>query len=47
MRNTLKTLVLAASLAVIAAPATAQEKVRWAVPMAFGSNLLALGDTMP
>jgi TRAP-type mannitol/chloroaromatic compound transport system substrate-binding protein len=27
--------------------AAAQERVRWAVPMAFGSNLTALGDTMP
>jgi TRAP-type mannitol/chloroaromatic compound transport system substrate-binding protein len=42
-----KALALAASLALIAAPASAQENVRWGVPMAFGSNLTALGDTMP
>ena len=47
MKNTSKSLAIAASLALIAAPASAQEKVRWGVPMAFGSNLLALGDTMP
>ncbi|HVL57049.1 MAG TPA: TRAP transporter substrate-binding protein [Burkholderiaceae bacterium] len=27
--------------------AIAQDKIRWGVPMAFGSNLTALGDTMP
>ncbi len=27
--------------------ALAVDKIRWAVPMAFGSNLTALGDTMP
>ena len=27
--------------------AQAVDKIRWAVPMAFGSNLTALGDTMP
>jgi len=47
MKSTCKSLAIAASLALIAAPASAQEKVRWGVPMAFGSNLLALGDTMP
>ncbi|MBE2260190.1 MAG: TRAP transporter substrate-binding protein [Rhodobacteraceae bacterium] len=47
MKCSLKTLALSASLALIAAPATAQETVRWGVPMAFGSNLTALGDTMP
>lgn len=47
MKNTLKSLTLAASLALLAAPATAQETLRWGVPMAFGSNLVALGDTMP
>jgi TRAP-type mannitol/chloroaromatic compound transport system substrate-binding protein len=31
----------------IALPAAAQDRVRWPVPMAFGSNLVALGDTMP
>lgn len=31
----------------LAAPAAAQERVRWGVPIAFGSNLTALGDTLP
>ncbi len=47
MRSSLKTLALAASLACIATAATAQETVRWGIPMSFGSNLTALGDTMP
>lgn len=50
-----KTATLTASLAVagalavttLAAPAEAQERVRWQVPMAFASTLTALGDTMP
>lgn len=33
--------------AALSAPAMAQETVRWGVPMSFGSNLVALGDTMP
>jgi TRAP-type mannitol/chloroaromatic compound transport system substrate-binding protein len=33
--------------AIISSPAEAQERVRWPVPMAFASNLTALGDTMP
>jgi TRAP-type mannitol/chloroaromatic compound transport system substrate-binding protein len=37
--------ILAAGLA--ATPADAQERVRWGVPIAFGSNLTALGDTLP
>jgi TRAP-type mannitol/chloroaromatic compound transport system substrate-binding protein len=28
-------------------PADAQERLRWGVPIAFGSNLTALGDTLP
>ena len=40
-----------AALAVAAMPATASaqdiDTVRWGIPMAFGSNLTALGDTMP
>jgi TRAP-type mannitol/chloroaromatic compound transport system substrate-binding protein len=28
-------------------PATAQERIRWQVPMSFASTLTALGDTMP
>ena len=47
MKTAIKTLALAASLALTAAPATAQEVLRWGIPMAFGSNLTALGDTMP
>lgn len=43
----LKTVALAPTVVVAAAPAAAQETVRWGIPMAFGSNLLALGDTMP
>lgn len=37
--------VLAAGLT--AAPVEAQERLRWGVPIAFGSNLTALGDTLP
>ncbi|MFP5486145.1 MAG: hypothetical protein ACLGHV_10830 [Gammaproteobacteria bacterium] len=47
MKHTLKTLALAATLATVATAATAQETVRWGIPMSFGSNLTALGDTMP
>lgn len=38
--------VLAASLAT-PADAAKQERVRWGVPIAFSSNLIALGDTLP
>ncbi|MCU0985677.1 MAG: C4-dicarboxylate ABC transporter [Acetobacteraceae bacterium] len=37
--------IVAAGLA--STPASAQERVRWGVPIAFGSNLTALGDTLP
>ena len=47
MKNALTALPLAAALACLAAPVSAQEVVRWGIPMAFGSNLTALGDTMP
>ena len=47
MKNVLQPLALAAAAALFAAPAAAQETVRWGIPMAFGSNLTALGDTMP
>jgi hypothetical protein len=47
MKHALKTLALAAALTSVATAATAQETVRWGIPMAFGSNLTALGDTMP
>ncbi|WP_029010307.1 TRAP transporter substrate-binding protein [Azospirillum halopraeferens] len=53
-RRALRTLVLSASVlglaAGLAAPAEAQgrsDRVRWSVPIAFGSNLKALGDTLP
>ena len=44
-----KSAVVAAALAALPAAASAQqiEAVRWGVPMAFGSNLVALGDAMP
>lgn len=35
------------AVAAAAFPATAQERVRWQVPMSFASTLTALGDTMP
>jgi hypothetical protein len=44
--TSLKMFALAATVVVAAAPAAAQETVRWGIPMAFGSNLTALGDTM-
>ncbi len=47
MKTTLKALAVAISLPLITLSATAQETVRWGIPMAFGSNLTALGDTMP
>ncbi len=47
MRKLFTPLVIAALLGTAATGAVAQEKVRWGVPMSFGSNLTALGDTMP
>ena len=47
MRSRLKPLAATAALALGAFGAHAQENVRWGIPMAFGSNLTALGDTMP
>lgn len=47
MRTLLKSVALAAFVSALSAPAVAQERVRWGIPMAFGSNLTALGDTMP
>lgn len=47
MKSTFTSLAIAAAVACLAAPAAAQETVRWGIPMAFGSNLTALGDTMP
>ncbi len=47
MKTTLKALAVSISLPLITLSATAQETVRWGIPMAFGSNLTALGDTMP
>jgi TRAP-type mannitol/chloroaromatic compound transport system substrate-binding protein len=45
----IKTAIFAAGLAALPFVAQAQqiEPVRWGVPMAFGSNLVALGDAMP
>lgn len=45
----LKAGLVAAALAASSSLAQAQavDAVRWGVPMSFGSNLLALGDTMP
>lgn len=43
-----KVLITTAMVAIFAASgASAQERVRWQVPMAFASTLTALGDTMP
>lgn len=47
MRTLFKPLAIAALLGMAATDAGAQDKVRWGVPMSFGSNLTALGDTMP
>ena len=47
MRAYVKSLAAAAALTLAATGAHAQEAVRWGIPMAFGSNLTALGDTMP
>lgn len=47
MRSRLKPLAATAALALAAFGAHAQENVRWGIPMAFGANLTALGDTMP
>ncbi|MGY6548662.1 MAG: TRAP transporter substrate-binding protein [Roseinatronobacter sp.] len=45
MNKLMITTALTASL--VAGAATAQERLRWQVPMAFASTLTALGDTMP
>lgn len=45
MKKTLITTALTASL--VAGAASAEERIRWQVPMAFASTLTALGDTMP
>lgn len=47
MKALMKSVALAAAITTLAAPALAQERVRWGIPMSFGSNLTALGDTMP
>lgn len=49
LRPLLLTLVALALAVALAAPAAATkgDRVRWSVPIAFGSNLLALGDTLP
>lgn len=45
----MKTLMMTTAItaALVAGSATAQERVRWQVPMSFASTLTALGDTMP
>ena len=47
--NRIKLALIAAALAAVPSLAQAQQPdtIRWGVPMSFGSNLLALGDTMP
>ena len=45
MNKLLITTALTASIA--ASAVSAQERVRWQVPMSFASTLTALGDTMP
>ena len=45
MTSTIAAAALAGSITVAAAQDV--DNVRWGVPMAFGSNLVALGDTMP
>ncbi|MCU0923864.1 MAG: TRAP transporter substrate-binding protein [Burkholderiaceae bacterium] len=47
MHFTLKSVAAAAALSLGTLSVHAQEAVRWGIPMAFGSNLTALGDTMP
>lgn len=51
-RRALRTLILSTAAIALAtglvSPAEAKnDRVRWSVPMAFGSNLTALGDTLP
>jgi TRAP-type mannitol/chloroaromatic compound transport system substrate-binding protein len=45
MKRLLITTAMTAAL--VAGSATAQERVRWQIPMSFASTLTALGDTMP
>ena len=47
MKKIATPLALAATLMLSAASSFAQEAVRWGIPMSFGANLTALGDTMP
>lgn len=47
MHTLLKAIPLCAALAAASTSTWAQENVRWGIPMSFGSNLTALGDTMP
>jgi len=48
VRRTLAACGAGAALTIAASlPAAAQERLRWGVPIAFGSNLTALGDTLP
>jgi TRAP-type mannitol/chloroaromatic compound transport system substrate-binding protein len=43
----IRTLAIGAAIALVGLTSQAQEVIRWGIPMAFGSNLTALGDTMP
>ncbi len=47
MNKFFKSAAAVAAMSVVSLGAQAQEAVRWGIPMAFGSNLTALGDTMP
>jgi TRAP-type mannitol/chloroaromatic compound transport system substrate-binding protein len=48
MKTVLRSSLIALAVSsALSAPAMAQETLRWGVPMSFGSNLVALGDTMP
>lgn len=47
MRSRIKPFAATAAIVLSVCGAQAQENVRWGIPMAFGANLTALGDTMP
>ena len=41
------TAIAALSMTAVLSHASAQDRVRWQVPIAFASTLTALGDTLP